>query len=121
VRESLLAALAAAKANHAAAGATVATLEAAIAACDSADDPLLDLGSVEAQGVSPHTARSWIRSGRLTAHQAERGRFVFRRSALLRALEASPVQRRERQSEPSDLDAWEREADATLRLVGGAR
>jgi hypothetical protein len=121
VREILLATLAAARANHAAAGATVASLEAALASLDAGIDPLLDLGSVESEGVSPHTARSWIRSGRLKAHQAERGRFVFRRSALLRALEASPVRRRVERATPSDLDAWETEANVELRLVGGAR
>lgn len=113
-RSALLAALATAKA-------TVATIEAALAVPDADDDRLLDLGSVEAEGVSPHTARSWIRSGRLTAHQAERGRFVFRRSALLRALEASPVKSRNVKTGPADLDAWEAEADRSLRLVGGVR
>lgn len=82
------------------------------------DDPLLDLGNVETEGVSRHTARSWIRSGRLEAHQVERGRFVFRRSALRRALEASPVRPRQKHAAvPADLDAWERAADTTLRLV----
>jgi hypothetical protein len=112
---SLLAALATAEA-------TVASIKAAIAAHERIghDDALLDLGSVEAEGVSRHTARSWIRSGRLEAHQAERGRFVFRRSALLRALESSPVRQREKAA-PTDLDAWEHEANAALRLVGGTR
>jgi hypothetical protein len=101
--------------------ATVALLEAELEDIDDigdGSDPLLDLESVEAEGLSPHTARTWIKSGRLEAYQAERGRFVFRRSALMKAIEASPVMPRERKAKPpADLAAWEAEAD---RAIGGA-
>jgi len=86
-----------------------------------ASDPLYDL-SESREGVSPSTLRSWIRSKRLKASQVERGRYVFRASDLRAAIEAAPVQRREPAPQPSTtLDAWEAQADRSLRIVGGAR
>jgi hypothetical protein len=87
-----------------------------------ADDPLLDCESCETEGISGNTARTWIKSGRLVASRAERGRYVFRRSALRAAIESSPAQPRPRKVAPaSDLDAWERDADKTLHALSGGR
>ncbi|HTQ05334.1 MAG TPA: helix-turn-helix domain-containing protein [Polyangiaceae bacterium] len=84
-------------------------------------DPLYDL-SEPREGVSPSTLRSWIRSRRLKASQVERGRYVFRASDLRAAIEAAPVQRRERiETAATSMDSWEAQADKSLRLVGGAR
>ncbi len=97
-------------------------------------EALLDLASLEEEDpaapgkkrrkknapVSASTARSWIRSGRLKAHQAERGRFVFTEGALRAAIEAAPVQRREPVTKHASLDDWEHDANKSLRLVGAA-
>lgn len=116
-RKALEAALATARA-------TVATLEAALAAPDTnCDDPLRDLADVkvETDGVTAHTARTWIRSGRLEAHQAERGRYVFRQSALRKAIEQAPAPLRPpRLRAVNDLSDWESETDTEIAKLGRA-
>ena len=86
-----------------------------------ADDPILDLQDAPREGVPTATARSWIQRGRLAASTAERGRYVFRRSALRAAMEAEPVVPRTRAEPVNDLEAWEREADKVIGIRGNRR
>jgi excisionase family DNA binding protein len=66
-----------------------ATISTIAANSETEADPLLDLKSAEkAYGIPASTLRTWIQSGRLTAYAGERGKFRFRRSAMMEAVEA---------------------------------
>lgn len=86
-------------------------------------DPWFGLDSPEVEAtIGANTARSWIKSGRLQSCTAERGRYIFRRSWLDAAIEAAPVRpRKASQPAPSDLSAWEEQADSTLKALQGGR
>lgn len=88
-----------------------------------AGDPWLDLESPDVVStIGANTARSWVKSGRLKSSTAERGRYIFRKSWLDAAIEASPVQPRTRKAKPAaDLDAWEAEQERELRVLQGGR
>ena len=86
VPAALVAALAGARAS-------VAALEAVVAAMDAQPaDELVGLRD-GALGLSGDTLVRWARSGRLRAFEAERGRIVAWQSDIRAAIEAAPVRR----------------------------
>ncbi len=117
-RRQLVAALAAARA-------LVASLEAAVDQTERpVDDPAVSLeAAARATQLSPHTLRSWCRSGRLRSHRGPRGAYLVRRSDIDAAIEAAPSEPapRRRAASVVDLDAWEVQAERELAALGGAR
>lgn len=113
--KSLQAALAAARA-------LVASLEAALEQAEQpTDDRALGLDAAgEASGISPHTLRTWCKSGRLRSHRGARGAYLVRRSDIDEAIaagSAAPATRT--RATVVDLVQWDREAEADLRSLGG--
>lgn len=104
----------------ASARALVATLEAALEQAERpGDDPALTLeAAARATQLSPHTLRSWCRSGRLRSHRGPRGAYLVRRSDIDAAIEAAPSEPMlRRRATAVDLDAWERETETELQAM----
>lgn len=109
-KRQLVAALASAKA-------LVASLEAAIEQAEHPpDDRVLGLDDAgKASGISPHTLRTWCRSGRLRHSTGARGAYLVRLPDVHEAIAADPgAPPRRTRATVVDLDAWERETEREL-------
>lgn len=111
------------RAALASARALVATLEAALEQAEQPpDDRALGLDAAgEASGISPHTLRSWAKSGRLRTHRGPRSSYLVKLSDVHAAIEAAPSEPapRIRATPVVDLDAWEAQAERELSSLGG--
>jgi len=106
----------------AAARALVASLEAALEQAEQpADDRALGLDDAgKMSGLSPHTLRTWCKSGRLRSHRGARGAYLVRLSDVDVAIAAAPSEPiRRTRTTAVDLHAWECEAERDLRAMGG--
>lgn len=106
----LVAALASAKA-------LVASLEAAIEQAEHPpDDRVLGLAdAAKASGISPHTLRTWCKSGRLRHSTGARGAYLVRLPDVHEALAADPGAPRRTRATVVDLAEWEAQ---TARELG---
>jgi excisionase family DNA binding protein len=104
--------------------ACVALLEAELARPDAEQAPgpsvdiSLSLQDAAAQShLSPHTLRTWVRSGRLPAVKGARGQYRVRPQDIQTALAADPVTplpRRTKADAANDIAEWDRRADAQM-------
>lgn len=85
-----------------------------------AGDPLLDVEAVmEEFGVGRDSLKAAAERGELTLNRGSRGKLLIARSAVRAWIESRNVRPRTRKAPASDLDAWEAEADRSLRSISG--
>jgi len=105
---------------------TVTLLEAELAHVPTAGGQNSDLLNVdqalEQYGFGRDALLNANRAGKLELIRGSRNRIMVERSALEAYIKARPVQPRKAAAAPAaDLDAWEAQAAAALRSVGGGR
>jgi hypothetical protein len=119
-RSKLEAALASAKAS-------VTILEALLDATPMVEGQGSDLLNVDQTLEQYQIGRDGLlnasRRGEIALVRGARNRIMVERSELERWIKSRPVQPRKAPVEPpaADLDAWDRQAEASLRSVGGGR
>jgi len=103
--------------------ALVTSIEAVLAEANAPEQPLaMTLNdAAKASGLSPHTLRSWCKSGRLRSARGPRGAYLVRLEDVNEAIEAAPAEatQRQRGANVIDLDQWERETERQLHVIGG--
>lgn len=103
--------------------ALVANLEAVLAEADAPERPLaMSLNdAAKASGLSPHTLRTWCKSGRLQSNRGPRGAYLVRLEDVDEAIKAAPAEptQRRRSATVIDLEQWERETARQLQAIGG--
>lgn len=100
---------------------TLDAMAAAIEAEPADGDPLLQLPELkERYAVTREVLAAAVQRGELTVHKGPKGRIMVRQSAIEAWIESrSWTPRRTVKAAPTDLDAWEAQADRELQLVQG--